>query len=66
MTFVLLVGLKLKKYYFCEEISDLEQGETTSPNTLKIAYFVVRFLYKLPIYVKRNIGKSTNSIGYSS
>jgi len=28
MTFVLLVGLKLKKYHFCQEISDLEQGET--------------------------------------
>jgi len=47
MTFVFLVGLRLKKYYFCEEISDLEQGETTSPNSLKIAYFVVRFFYEL-------------------
>jgi len=43
MTFVLLVGLKLKKYHFCEEISDLEQGETTFQNTLKITYFVIRF-----------------------
>jgi len=36
MNFVLLVGLKLKKYHFCEEISDLKQGETTFQNTLKI------------------------------
>jgi len=67
MTFVLLIGLKLKKYNFCEEISGLEQGETTFQNTLKIAYFAIRFFYKLSIYVtERNIGKSTNSIGYSS
>jgi len=45
MTFVLLVGLKLKKHHFCKEISDLEQGQTTSQNTLKIAYFVIHFLY---------------------
>jgi len=31
---LLLVGLKLKKYHSCREISDLEQG-TTSPNILK-------------------------------
>jgi len=35
MTSVLLVGFKLRKYHFCEEISDLKQGETTSQNTLK-------------------------------
>jgi len=35
MTFILLVGLKLKKYNFCGEISDLEQGVATSQNTLK-------------------------------
>jgi len=35
MIFILLVGLKLKKYDFCGEISDLEQGATTSQNTLK-------------------------------
>jgi len=35
MAFILLVGLKLKKYHFCEEISDLEQGGTTFPNILK-------------------------------
>jgi len=38
MIFVLLVGLKLKKYHFCEEISDSEEGETTSQNTLEIAF----------------------------
>jgi len=35
MTFILLVGLKLKKYHFSEEISDLEQGATSSQNTLR-------------------------------
>jgi len=43
MKFILLVGLKFKKYHFCGEISDLEQEVATSPNTLRIAYFVIRF-----------------------
>jgi len=43
MTFVLLFGLKLKKNHFFEEISNLEEGETTFQNTLKIAYFVIWF-----------------------
>jgi len=35
MAFILLDGLKFKKYQFCEEILDLEQGRTTFQNTLK-------------------------------
>jgi len=43
MNFVLLDGLKFKQYHFCGEILDLEEEVVTSPNTLKIAYFVIRF-----------------------
>jgi len=39
----LLVGFKLRKYHFYEEISDLKQGETTFQNILKISYFVIHF-----------------------
>jgi len=45
MALISLVGLKLKKYHFSEEISDLEQGATTFQNTLKIAHLVFRLYY---------------------
>jgi len=40
-----VIGFKLKKYHFCEEISYLEQGATTSQNILK--YHILWFLFLL-------------------
>jgi len=57
MRYVLLVGFKLRKYHFCEEVLDLEQGETTFQNTLKIAYFAIRFFNSLLIYMKKIVAR---------
>lgn len=62
VTFVLLVGLKLKKYHFQGEILDSMKGA----KYIEIAKLCIRFFFLLLIHVKTNTCMIANSSGYYS